>query len=636
MNLLNKNSLAESTVEEIRLKLLYTILFLLNAFGIPIIIIATIEASILGKYINILFYLIFFLPVLIITFFRKRLNYKLIAVVVINLGIAIAFTNIIIYGTGGAGIPLLFTAFVITVIFFNRKIALILIVISGLLMACIAYLFTTQKIALQVSLDEISSNPISWVTAIAILVFLGSLIVFSYGLIQSKMLESMKRANINAKELKEANIKLSKDIQDRKIAAKELQNSQSLLIEAQRIAKIGNWEYITKTRKLEISEVCYSLLEINNSISPSKLINTIKNTVTLSELKKFEQFIKSKNLIKENFTYHHKAKINNKVKFFTSIGAPIEDDSGNIVGYKGIIQDVTEQNNLNEEIQQLNLDLEKKILERTKDLENNTHELNNVKIALLNIVEDLDENSELLEKSAKDLKRSNKELEAFTYSVSHDLRAPLRAIDGFTQILMDDYVSQLGDEGKRIGGIIQRNTKKMGKLIDDLLAFSRLGRASFNSSQVDMDYMVKSIYNEISSVEDRARIKFTVNNLPPANADTNMMRQLWINLISNAIKYSSTRNNASITISCKESTNSLRYSIKDNGVGFNMDYQHKLFEVFQRLHSENDFEGTGVGLALVQQIISRHNGKVWGESEVDKGAEFFFSIPKSRGELNEI
>ena len=235
----------------------------------------------------------------------------------------------------------------------------------------------------------------------------------------------------------------------------------------------------------------------------------------------------------------------------------------------------------------------------------------------------------------KETDKANKELETFAYSVSHDLRAPLRAIDGFTRILIEDHVSKLNEEGKRFGAIIQDNTKKMSTLIDDLLTFSRMGRASISYTKIDMKSMVIAMYNETTNAEERNRIKFTVDDLPTIYGDTNLMRQAWINLISNAIKFTSYRKQAIISISCQKGKNQFTYCIKDNGSGFNKKYQDKLFTVFQRLHNQEKFKGNGIGLALVQRIISRHNGEIWAESEIDKGAVFYFNLPKNRGAINE-
>ncbi|MDQ6967413.1 MAG: ATP-binding protein [Mariprofundaceae bacterium] len=233
-----------------------------------------------------------------------------------------------------------------------------------------------------------------------------------------------------------------------------------------------------------------------------------------------------------------------------------------------------------------------------------------------------------LAKQSHKIEAANKELESFSYSVSHDLRAPLRAIDGFTRILMEDYAEKLDDEGKRVGSIIQGSATKMALLIDGLLAFSRLGRSSMLYSRIDMKKMVDAIYFEVSSTEERKKVNFIVADISSVEGDTILMRQVWHNLISNALKFSSHCKKPEISISCHEKEGSIIYSIKDNGAGFNMKYVDKLFGVFQRLHSESDFEGTGVGLSLVQRIIHRHGGKIWAEGHVNKGAEFYFSLPE--------
>jgi len=236
-----------------------------------------------------------------------------------------------------------------------------------------------------------------------------------------------------------------------------------------------------------------------------------------------------------------------------------------------------------------------------------------------------------LEKRVKDrtsqLESANRELEAFSYSVSHDLRAPLRAIDGFTRILTEDHSDILGEDGLRVCNVIRENTHKMGQLIDDLLSFSRLSRAEIQKSEVDMGTMANSVFHELTTPDMRKRINLKIDNLYYAYGDATMLRQVWVNLISNAIKFSSKNKITQIEINCVLNEKNLIYCIKDNGVGFDMRYYGKMFGVFQRLHSILEFEGTGVGLAIVQRVIHRHGGKVWAEGEVGKGASFSFSLP---------
>ena len=225
------------------------------------------------------------------------------------------------------------------------------------------------------------------------------------------------------------------------------------------------------------------------------------------------------------------------------------------------------------------------------------------------------------------LRKTNAELEAFTYSVSHDLRAPLRGIVGFTTILEEDYANRLDDEAKRITGIIRSNTIKMGSLVDDLLAFSRMGKQELLKTKVNMQVLVEEILRDMRD-RDQYKAEVQVQGLlPEIRADLNTIRQVWVNLLSNAIKYSSLNPAPVVKVGYDTRPGEYVFYVQDNGVGFDNKYKDKLFRVFQRLHSPEEFEGTGVGLALVDKIISRHGGKVWAEGEVDKGAVFYFSLP---------
>ena len=221
----------------------------------------------------------------------------------------------------------------------------------------------------------------------------------------------------------------------------------------------------------------------------------------------------------------------------------------------------------------------------------------------------------------------NNELEAFTYSVSHDLRAPLRSIDGYSKILQEDYGSTMDTEANRLLEIIRNNARRMGQLIDDLLDFSRLGRKEMDNSVIDMQTLVTHVQQELVSQEKNRKIQVKINRLEEVKADARMMRQVWINLISNAIKYSRLQAVANIEIGSSIEDNRVVYFIRDNGVGFDMKYADKLFGVFQRLHKVQEFEGTGVGLALAHRIVSRHGGKIWADATVNEGATFFFFIP---------
>ncbi|MGE5415903.1 MAG: sensor histidine kinase, partial [Acidobacteriota bacterium] len=245
--------------------------------------------------------------------------------------------------------------------------------------------------------------------------------------------------------------------------------------------------------------------------------------------------------------------------------------------------------------------------------------------AVRNLNEELEER--VIERTAE-LEAANKELEAFSYSVSHDLRAPLRAIDSFSLMLIEDHAAQLDAEGMRLLGVVRNNVAKMGDLIEDLLAFSQVGRQPMNSVLVNMKGIAYDVFSELMLTESGRDIKFNAELLIPANGDSGLMRHVITNLISNAIKYTRPTSQAVIEVGCNEYNDEIVYYVKDNGVGFDMRYVHKLFNVFQRLHRAEEFEGTGVGLAIVQRVVNRHGGKVWAEAEVGKGATFYFSLPK--------
>lgn len=243
-------------------------------------------------------------------------------------------------------------------------------------------------------------------------------------------------------------------------------------------------------------------------------------------------------------------------------------------------------------------------------------------------VRTLNELNENLKKESEKLEDANKELEAFAYSVSHDLRVPLRAIDGFSRIVIEDYEDKVDDEGKRLLNIIRENTHKMGQLIDDILLLSRASRQEMKIMPIDMESLVRTIFNDLKpSIEDR-NVQIEIKPLPPASGDRILLQQVLSNLITNSIKFTKNKDNAIIEIGSEEGKNENIYYVKDNGAGFNMKYANKLFGLFQRLHGSEEFEGTGVGLSIVQRVIRRHGGRVWGEGKVNEGATIYFTLPK--------
>ena len=227
----------------------------------------------------------------------------------------------------------------------------------------------------------------------------------------------------------------------------------------------------------------------------------------------------------------------------------------------------------------------------------------------------------------KQLEFANKELESFSFSVSHDLRAPLRAIHGYTNILAEDFSENLNAEAKGHLGEIIKNAQKMSHLIDDLLTFSHLGKNEIVRNQINTERILKNIIEDFCNQYSVKKTVFKVGNLLPATGDSSMLEQVWVNLISNAYKYSGKNESPSIEIGSTQNDHEITYYVKDNGVGFDMQYYNKLFGIFQRLHGESEFEGTGVGLAIVERIVTRHGGRVWANAKVNEGATFCFTIP---------
>jgi signal transduction histidine kinase len=256
---------------------------------------------------------------------------------------------------------------------------------------------------------------------------------------------------------------------------------------------------------------------------------------------------------------------------------------------------------------------------RYSPIKNDNDEIIGVTILSTNITE-----RKLAEEQIRAL---NNELEAFSYSVAHDLRAPLRIINGYSGVLIEDHLQSLNEECQGILKIISGNVKKMGQLIEDLLNFSKLGRTPLNKRPIDTHALVQSIISEQLAGMDSSRVEIRLDKLENLNGDGNLMKHVFTNLISNAFKYSNKKEKSEVEIRSWRESEIVTYSIKDNGVGFDIQYADKMFGVFQRLHKESEFEGTGVGLAIVHRIVSRHGGKVWAEGEVNKGATFYVSLP---------
>lgn len=270
---------------------------------------------------------------------------------------------------------------------------------------------------------------------------------------------------------------------------------------------------------------------------------------------------------------------------------PFLNEQGKPRQYVAIRADITERKKAEETVQQLNAELEQRVAERTSQLE-----------------------------------AANRELEAFSYSVSHDLRAPLRAVDGFSQAVLEDFGDLLPDEGRRQLNTIRYSAQRMGTLIDDLLAFSRLNRHPLKRESFDTIRLVRATVDELGAPWADRQVEFRVGALPPTSGDPALLKQVWLNLLSNALKYTRKRDLAVIEVEGRKVDDGVAFSVRDNGVGFDMRYADKLFGVFQRLHRVEEYDGTGVGLAIVQRIVHRHGGRIWAEAVPDQGATFHFTI----------
>jgi signal transduction histidine kinase len=279
-------------------------------------------------------------------------------------------------------------------------------------------------------------------------------------------------------------------------------------------------------------------------------------------------------------------------------------------------------------VKQYSENLEELVGERTKELEEKSKTLNESQQAMIILLEDINESRDDLQVTNDKLKEANKELETFAYSVSHDLRAPLRHIDGFSEILQERLLSSLDKKSSKYLLNISEAAKKMGTLIDDLLVFSRLGRTDLVKTPVDLNQLILDVKTTLKPDYSDRNIDWQLGILPTVKCDLSMLRQVFFNILINAIKFTSKKDRARIEIGCQDDEENFTMFVKDNGAGFNMKYAEKLFGVFQRLHTKDEFEGTGIGLANVRKIIIRHGGKVWATGEVNKGASFYFTLPK--------
>lgn len=419
---------------------------------------------------------------------------------------------------------------------------------------------------------------------------------------------------------------LTREIEERIRMEDSLKANEAKLKETQRIAQLGNWELDHTTNALFWSDEIFQIFEIDkqvfgatyeaflNAIHPEDR-EAVNKAYTDSLKNRTDYEIDHRLLMKDGRTKHVH-------EHCTTYFGP----DGKAIRSAGTVQDITELKNTEYAISRLNRELEQRVQERTTDFEKKSSELLGSQTALMNIVEDLNSKTEQLEEANAAMDKVNRELEAFSYSVSHDLRAPLRAIDGFSLALLEDYSGKLDKEADNYLNRIRAASQRMGQLIDDILKLSRLGRTEMSLQNVDLSSLAESVAEELKREHPGDRVNIIVQKGIFAHCDARLLRIALTNLLGNAWKFSSKNPEPRIEFGRVEKDTKKAFFVRDNGVGFDMTYADKLFSPFHRLHSSEEFPGTGIGLATVQRIINRHNGSIWAESETGKGATFYFII----------
>lgn len=382
------------------------------------------------------------------------------------------------------------------------------------------------------------------------------------------------------------------DITERKQAEDALRLSSERLQLATRVASIGIWDWDIPKNKLVWDDSMYQLYGIHkgdfgeaydawiSTIHPEDKAHT--DGEIKAALRGEREYAPEFRIVRTDGTIRH----------IKAISQTTRDREGKPLRMIGTNIDITELKQAETSIRTLNQELEQRVAERTAQLETAIYDLEN-----------------------------------FNYSASHDLRIPLRAVDGFSKLLLDEYSRKLDAEGVRLLNVVRDNTKRMAQYIEDMLSFSNIGRMVLVPVEINMDELVRDVVDELMPTTAGREIKLEIKNLPPINADRPMMRRAMLNLLANAFKFSRPISNAVVEVGTKVEGSETVYYVKDNGVGFDMLYAEKLFGVFQRLHNVDEFEGTGIGLAIVKRIINRHGGRVWAVGKVNEGATIFFALP---------
>ncbi len=388
------------------------------------------------------------------------------------------------------------------------------------------------------------------------------------------------------------------DVTERNEALRELQRSEAHLLASQRIAHVGSWEFELTgdpddlgSNSLRCSDECYRLfgLEPGGDITPEGSLSSVHPDDREKLVAALRHAIETRGVYSSE---HRIVRPDGSVRIMHA-RAELECDpaTGAPLRLIGTTQDITERGRAREEIQRLNQELERRVVERTAQLE-----------------------------------AANRDLEAFTYSVSHDLRAPLRAINGYAKILLEEQSQPLDENGQRSLRRIESSARRMDGLIDGLLSLSRLGRRPTEIAQIAPRPIVEEALDELGIGSQTPGVEIVIGDLPDCHADPALLRQVFVNLVGNAAKFSRDRSPARIEIGCRSDHDEQVWFVRDNGIGFDMNHAPDVFGVFQRLHTAEHYEGTGVGLAIVDRIVKRHGGRVWAEAAPDRGAAFYFTL----------
>ncbi len=389
-----------------------------------------------------------------------------------------------------------------------------------------------------------------------------------------------------------AGMVMTQDITERVQAVEALRQSEWSLANAQRLAHVGSWVWDIQTSHVEWSEEVYRIFGLDpETFQPQ--IDSVMSRFHPDDRELYKELISQAIANREQYTFEVRILLpDGSTRFTISTSEGHYDDGGNLTQISGTVQDITERKQAEEEIRKLNEQLEQRVLERTAQLE-----------------------------------AANKELEAFAYSVSHDLRAPLRSINGFSQALLEDYSKVLDGEGRNYLQRVRVASQRMGQLIDDLLQLSRLMQVEMKQEPVDLSTLAQEIVDDLHYTQPGRRAEFIIQPGVVVTGDERLLRVVMENLLDNAWKFTGKKEEAIVEFGLTETDGGeTAYFVRDNGAGFDMAYADKLFGAFQRLHSPTEFEGTGIGLATVQRIIHRHGGRVWAEGKVDKGTIFYFTL----------